>query len=52
MPVFSSAAFLDCIKHLVHLDREWFPDMEEPGQLYVRMNHFSTDPALGVKTPF
>jgi branched-chain amino acid aminotransferase len=26
--------------------------MEDPGQLYVRMNHFSTDPALGVKTPF
>jgi len=52
MPVWNSEDLLGCIKHLVNIDNSWFPDMDEPGQFYVRMNHISTDERLGVTTPF
>lgn len=42
---------LQCIKHLVNVDQDWFPNDDYPGQLYARMCHISTDKMLGVRTP-
>jgi branched-chain amino acid aminotransferase len=38
---------------LVKVDKDWFPDLDvsDPGQLYLRMCHISTDEVMGVKTP-
>ena len=33
------------------IDKEWFPHLDDPGQLYLRLCHISTDPVMGVKTP-
>jgi len=51
MPIFDSKELLNCMKHLVNVDLDWMPEMEDPGQLYVRLNHISTDKRLGVTTP-
>lgn len=51
MPSFSSDELLKCIKQLVKIDQNWFPELDEPSQLYVRLAHISTDDQLGVKTP-
>lgn len=51
LPLFDPNELLNCIKHLVKIDKSWFPDLEDRGQLYARINHFSTDPMLGVRTP-
>ncbi len=52
MPTFDTEELLNCIKSLVHIDQRWFPEINsDPSQLYVRVNHVSVDPTLGVKTP-
>jgi branched-chain amino acid aminotransferase len=51
MPLFSSRELLGCLDNLVEMDKDWFPETEDPGQLYVRFNHISTDSTLGVKSP-
>ena len=51
LPLFEPKELLHSIKHLIKIDKSWFPNLDDPGQLYLRMNHFSTDPLLGVKTP-
>ena len=33
------------------IDKDWFPNLSDPGQLYMRIAHFSTDAIMGVKTP-
>lgn len=50
MPLFDPKELLECTKHLVHLDQEWFPK-EDDSQLHVRYAHFSTEAVLGVKPP-
>lgn len=39
------------MKELVKIDKDWFPQLNDPGQFYMRMAHISTDPIMGVKTP-
>lgn len=51
MPLFDIHELLGCMKHLAHIDKSWFPDFEEPGQMYTRFAHISTDKTLGVRTP-
>jgi hypothetical protein len=44
MPLFDTNELLNCIKHLVNIDKDWFPNhLEDPGQLYMRIAHISTD---------
>ena len=44
MPVFDTSELLDCIRQLVHIDKDWFPEgLEDPGQLYMRIAHISTE---------
>ena len=33
------------------MDKNWFPNLEDPGQFYMRIAHISTDRMMGVKTP-
>lgn len=33
------------------IDKAWFPFLNDPGQLYLRLCHISTDEVMGVKTP-
>lgn len=51
MPLFDMHELLGCIKHLAHIDKSWFPNFDEPGQMYTRFCHISTDKTLGVRTP-
>lgn len=52
MPAFDPKELGECIKELVRQDQEWFPKLAgKDSQLYVRVNHISTDPMLGVKSP-
>ena len=51
MPLFDTNELLGCIKELVKIDKEWYPNFSDPGQFYLRMTHASTDPLLGVKSP-
>ena len=51
MPIFDTNELFNCMKELVKIDQDWFPNLEDPGQLYMRMVHISTDPVMGVKTP-
>ena len=52
MPLFDTKELGECIKELVSQDQEWFPKLAgKDSQLYVRVNHVSTDPLLGVKSP-
>jgi branched-chain amino acid aminotransferase len=48
MPAVPESVFLDGVKALVGLDREWVP-RREGGSLYIRPLYFATDEALGVK---
>lgn len=50
MPPFDENELLDCLKSLVNIDKDWFPQMVD-GQFYTRLNHISTEATLGVKTP-
>lgn len=51
MPLFDPNELYQCIKHLVKIDKQWFPFLSDPGQLYLRLCHISTDEVMGVKTP-
>lgn len=48
MPEVPEGLFIDALKTLVWLDREWIPDTED-GSLYLRPFLFATDEAIGVK---
>lgn len=50
MPLFETEQLFECMKHLVHVDRDWFPADQE-GHLNIRMCHFSTEDALPLITP-
>ena len=51
MPLFDTNELLGCVKELALIDKNWFPNFEDPGQLYMRIAHISTDGMMGVKTP-
>lgn len=52
MPKFDVRELLPCLKQLVKLDQNWFPNIKNQlGQLYVRIAYISTDEKLGVKSP-
>jgi len=51
MPLFDFHELLGCMKHLIAIDEGWFPNCDEPGQIYTRFCHISTDKTLGVRTP-
>lgn len=48
MPEVPQAMFIDAIKKLVALDRNWVPTSEE-GSLYIRPHMFATDQFIGVQ---
>lgn len=48
MPCIPKAYFLDGIKQLVNLDKNWVPN-DSTSSLYIRPFMFATDPFLGVK---
>jgi branched-chain amino acid aminotransferase len=52
MPGFDTQELLGCLKNLVNIDYDWFPDLghDTPSQLYLRLAHISTDEVLGVRT--
>lgn len=52
MPAFDTNELLECIKRLVLVDKNWFPELpnDTPGQLYLRLAHIATDEVLGVRT--
>ena len=52
LPLFDTNELLECLKKLVNIDMDWFPDLgpETPSQLYLRLAHVSTDEVLGVRT--
>ncbi len=47
LPPFDKNELIDCVKKLVQLDSHWIPNDDH--YLYLRLNHFSMDPTLGVK---
>lgn len=53
MPAFNTNELLECLKKLVAIDKDWFPELpnDTPSQLYLRLNHISTDEVLGVRSP-
>jgi len=52
MPLFDTSELYNCLRHLVEIDKDWFPasTANTPGQLYMRLAHISTDPIMGVKS--
>ena len=52
MPQFDTNELLGCLKKIVQIDQDWFPDLgqDTPSQLYLRLAHISTDEVLGVRT--
>ncbi|MDG4785490.1 branched-chain amino acid aminotransferase [Micromonospora sp. WMMD1102] len=48
MPELPEAVFLDSLRHLVQIDREWLPTSEE-GSLYLRPFMFANEVFLGVR---
>lgn len=48
MPPFPRELFLEALKTLVALDKDWIPESEE-GALYIRPVMFATDEYIGVK---
>ncbi|GAA3726654.1 branched-chain amino acid aminotransferase [Plantactinospora mayteni] len=48
MPELPEAAFLDSLRHLVQIDREWLPTSDE-GSLYLRPFMFANEVFLGVR---
>ena len=50
MPAFDTTELLECLKKLVIIDKDWFPELADPSQLYLRLAHISTDEVLGVRT--
>lgn len=51
MPLFDPNELLKCVRELALIDKSWMPNLEDPGQLFMRMSHISTDGIMGVKTP-
>lgn len=53
MPLFDTEELYNCLRHLIDLEKGWFPDTHEDkiSQLYVRLCHISMDPVMGVKSP-
>ena len=51
MPVFDSNQWFNCIKLLAEMDKDWFPNFDDSGQIYLRMAHISNESTMGVKTP-
>lgn len=49
MPEVPKDLFLDGLKELVQIDRNWIPSREQ-GALYIRPLYFATDEYIGVKT--
>jgi branched-chain amino acid aminotransferase len=47
MPTVDADVFMDALKKLIDIDREWVP--ESPSALYIRPTMISTQPSLGVK---
>jgi len=50
MPTFDGVQFLECIKDLLRVEREWIPQ-EQGYSLYIRPTGVSTQPTLGVGAP-
>lgn len=50
MPTFDPTEFLECIKELVKLDKDWIPN-EKGYALYIRPTVIATEPTLGVTPP-
>ena len=48
MPEVPEQFFLDAIRELVDIEREWVP--EEPGSLYIRPTMIATEPCIGVRS--
>jgi branched-chain amino acid aminotransferase len=54
LPEFDNEGFLECIKDLVRVDREWVPtptDKIKHPSLYIRPTFIGTEPFLGVREP-
>ena len=47
LPIFGGAEFLECLKKLISVDRDWVPDSTS-STLYVRPTMIGTEPTLGV----
>lgn len=47
LPKFDGAEFLECIKDLLRIDKEWIPE-EKDCSLYIRPTFIGADPFLGV----
>jgi len=47
LPRFDAAEFLECMKKLISVDRDWVPDSKS-STLYIRPTMIGTEPALGV----
>lgn len=50
LPVVPESIYLDGLKELIRLDREWVPGPEE-GSLYIRSTVFATDENIRVRPP-
>lgn len=48
LPEFDKEAFLECIKDLVRLDKDWVPKMDNCS-LYIRPTFIGSEPAIGVQ---
>jgi len=48
LPEFDKEVFLECIKDLVRVDREWVPKAKDTS-LYVRPTFIGTEPTIGVR---
>ena len=48
MPVVPESLFLECVRQLVEVDKDWIPNDPEYS-LYIRPFIFATDPFLGIK---
>nr|XP_060636450.1 branched-chain-amino-acid aminotransferase, mitochondrial [Anolis sagrei ordinatus] len=49
LPSFDKSELLECIRQLIHLDRDWVPDRDSTS-LYIRPTFIGTEPSLGVTT--
>jgi branched-chain amino acid aminotransferase len=50
LPSLDKAGFLECLKQLVLVDKEWIPD-QDGYSLYIRPTAIGTSPYLGVQAP-
>ncbi|KAL8176790.1 UNVERIFIED_CONTAM: Branched-chain-amino-acid aminotransferase, mitochondrial [Gekko kuhli] len=47
LPSFDKAELLECIRQLIHVDRDWVPHSDS-ASLYIRPTFIGTEPSLGV----